>query len=126
MLANRVRKLTEVYLLKEDGTKWLVPNDNVLASHGYHTRNIHEITPDQLHRVPNGFRLTYAPGSVVRFGTSEDIYMVESGGVARHVPDEVVAIHLFGGDWRERWYVVEETLASDYHVGDPLPTPVLE
>lgn len=111
-----------VYYYSSDGSRWVFPNENTYFTWYSDFDTVVEITCDDLADLPIGELVTYQPGTrMVKIQSLPDTYVIEPGGVLRHIQSEAQAADLFGPDWNERIDDVSDAFWLSYTEGEALP-----
>ncbi len=110
-----------VYYLAEDGQRYVFPNEHIYFSWYPDFHDVKTISCDDLATIPLGDRIVYQAGTrLVKIPSDPSVFAVEDNGVLREIPDEAIAIALFGSDWSLRVDDVSEAFWSSFTVGEPL------
>jgi len=104
-----------------DGYRHAFPNASVFLS-WYTGQDFISIIPSaDLAQIPLGQNVTYKPGSrLVKFEFSSRLYVIDRFGVLRLVPNEDVAIQLYGFLWKRRVDIIPDTLFGNYAFGSDI------
>lgn len=112
---------TSVYLLKDDGKRWVFPNEKTYFTWYNDFNSVVEISCEDLAGYMIGGNVTYKPGSrLLKLISAPTVYSVSDGGVLRAVPSEASARSLYGDAWADFVDDLADTFWSSYDVGDPL------
>jgi len=83
--------------------------------------NVRIISDNELAKIPLASNVVYRPGlKMVKITTSPEVYAVASGGVLRHVANELVAKELYGEDWAKKVNDIPDAFFVDYKIGEEI------
>jgi hypothetical protein len=120
-ISNQLVKLDgnpAVYLIEEDGKRYVYPNEDVYFSWYSDFSEVKTITALEMANYPIGSNLTIRPGTkLVKIATDPKVYVVEMDCYLRHIPDEETAKKLYGPDWAKRVVDVPDSFFMNYNVG---------
>lgn len=112
---------SSVYYLAEDGKRYVFPNEHMYFSWYSDFNDVRTISCADLATLPLGDRIVYQAGTkLIKIPSDPSVFVVESDGLLREIPDEDTAEALFGDDWSERVDDVSEAFWSSFTVGEPL------
>lgn len=112
---------TAIYYIGADNKRHPFPNEDVFKSWYCDYSQVKTVTPQDMAMYPIGSNITYRPGiQLVKFPENPKVYVVQPGRVLRHIADEATAKTLFGANWAKQIKDIEETLYTDYVIGDEL------
>lgn len=110
-----------VYLIEDDGNRWVFPNEKTYFTWYDDFNDVIEITCDELASYSIGGNVTYKAGSrLLKLVSVPTVYTVEDDGVLRAIQSEAQAEALFGSDWAQQIDDLPDTFWSSYSVGDPI------
>lgn len=110
-----------VYYLGADGRRHAFPHFSVYFTWYCDYKNVKIISPADLALIPLGKNVTYRPGvRLVKFVTLPTVYVVQTGGVLRAIPDEATAVMLAGSNWAKSVHDINDAFYLDYQIGEPL------
>ena len=113
-----------VYYFAQDGHRYVFPNDKVYFSWYRDFSNVKQIPDEQLFSIPLGrSNITYKPGyKLVKVTTDPKTYVVDRGGILRHVTTEQLARTLYNLNWSDRVDDIPDIFFSNYRIGTPIQT----
>lgn len=112
---------SSVYYLAEDGKRYVFPNEHMYFSWYSDFDDVRTVSCADLAALPLGDRIVYQAGTkLIKMPSDPSVFVVESDGLLREIPDEDTAEALFGDDWSERVDDVSEAFWSSFTVGEPL------
>lgn len=112
---------TAVYYYGVDGLRYVFPNDKTYFTWYTDFSNVKEIGAEQLGTIRIGGNATYRPGTrMVKIQSDPRVFVVERGGVRRHIPSEAVARALYGSTWNQQIDDVPDSFFSHYSEGTAL------
>ena len=104
-----------VYYLGIDGRRHVFPNPSVYFSWYCDYSSVRIISGADLAKIPLGRNVEYRPGlRLVKFPSVATVYLVQTGGVLRPIPDEATAAQLIGSDWNRHVSDISVAFYSDY------------
>lgn len=111
-----------VYYFAPDGRRYVFPNEKTYFTWYKDFSTVKVIPHNRLSTLPLGrSNVTYRPGvKMVKITTDPRTYVVERGGILRHVPTEEVAKTLYGINWKDKIEDVPDAFFSNYKVGSAL------
>ncbi len=109
-----------VYLINADGTRSVFPNETTFNSYGYSIANVVTVNDDQLQKLALGARVRMKAGSLIKLQYDPKVYEVDADGVIHHVPDEAMAIYVYGVNWATKVVDVSDVFWGDYTVGSEI------
>ncbi len=117
----KIKNNSAVYYYAEDGKRYVFPNEKVYFSWYDNFNEVKIISEENMAKLPIGGLVTYRPGSkLVTFPTTNDVYVVDKGGVLRKLKDEKMAEELYGQNWTQLVDDINEAFYSSYKFGSPL------
>lgn len=113
-----------VYYFAPDGHRYVFPNEKVYFSWYRDFSNVRTIPDNQLAVIPLGrSNVTYRPGYKMAKITSDPrTYVVDRGGVLRHVATEQLAETLYGLSWKSKIDDIPDEFFINYRIGTPIQT----
>ncbi len=117
-------QFSTVYYFGPDGKRYVFPNDKTYFTWYKDFSKVKTISDGQLGTIPLGrSNVTYRPGyKMVKITTDPKTYVVDQGGILRHVGSEELAKTLFGLNWNDRIDDVPDPFFINYKVGTPIQT----
>ncbi len=113
-----------VYYLGVDGRRHAFPNPGVFFSWYCDFSHVTIIPASDLAKIPLGRNVEYRPGlRLVKFPSVPTVYLVQTGGILRPIPDEATAAQLFGPKWNKMIFDISEAFYGDYVISTPLISP---
>ena len=113
-----------VYYLGVDGRRHAFVNSSVYFSWYCGFTGIRTISGNDLAKIPLGRNVGYRPGlRLVKFPSVPKVYLVQTGGVLRPIPDEATAAQLIGSDWNIHIADISEAFFTDYVVDGEVVAP---
>lgn len=113
-----------LYWYAADGQRYVFPNEATFRSWFPATGEcpvIRQVSSADLSAIRIGGNVTMRPGlQLVKITTDPKVYAVDRGGVIRWIDTEVVAISLYGGNWRDRIVDIPDSFFVNYSVGSPI------
>jgi len=107
-----------VYFVGRDGKRHAFPNEKVFYTWYTNFGGVTELDSAGLAAIMLGTNVTYRPGvRLVKFPSSNVVYVVARGGVLRAVKSEGAAIGLYGSDWNHKVDDISEAFYANYHFG---------
>lgn len=113
-----------VYYFGPDGRRYVFPNDKAYFTWYRDFSTVKTISDGQLSTIPLGrSNVTYRPGiKMIKITTDPRTYVVDQGGVLRHVTSEQLAITLYGLNWKGLIDDVPDPFFVNYRIGTPIQT----
>lgn len=117
-------QFSTVYYFGPDGKRYVFPNDKTYFTWYTDFSKVKTISDGQLGTIPLGrSNVTYRPGyKMVKITTDPRTYVVDQGGILRHVGSEELAKTLFGLNWNNRIDDIPDPFFINYKVGTPIQT----
>jgi hypothetical protein len=107
-----------VYFVGRDGKRHAFPNEKVFYTWYTNFGGVTELDSAGLAAIMLGTNVTYRPGvRLVKFPSSNVVYVVARGGILRAVKSEGAAIGLYGSDWNHKVDDISEAFYANYHFG---------
>jgi len=113
-----------VYYFGPDGRRYVFPNDKTYFTWYADFSTVKTIADGQLSTIPLGrSNVTYRPGrKMIKITTDPRTYVVDQGGVLRHVATEQLAQTLYGLSWQNQIEDVPDPFFVNYRIGTPIQT----
>ncbi len=106
---------------KTDGQRHVFTNERSYFTWYGSWDNVTVVSEDFMSSVMIGKNVVYRPGAkLVKFDSSNRVYVVTKGGVLREVPSEAMAGSLYGSDWNTKIDVISDAFFGNYTFGEPL------
>ncbi len=110
-----------VYYFASNGKRFVFPNEKTYFTWYRNFDGVRTISDGQLAAVPLGGNVTYRPGyKMVKVTTDPRVYVVDQGGVLRHVATEQLAITLYPVNWNDQIDDVPDAFFTNYRIGTPI------
>ena len=118
----KCESLPAVYLFGPDGKRYVFPNEKTYFTWYEDFEGVKTISDKRCSTLPLGrSNVTYRPGSMmIKITTDPRTYVVERGGILRHIPTQEIAETYYGLNWKDRIHDVPDAFFSNYKVGDPI------
>lgn len=113
-----------VYYFAQDGRRYVFPNEKTYFTWYRDFSTVITIPDEHLSSIPLGrTNVTYRPGvKMVKITTDHKVYVVDRGGILRHVTTEQLARTLYNLNWNDRIDDVSDSYFTNYRVGTPIQT----
>lgn len=113
-----------VYYYGNDGTRYVFPNSKTYFTWFTDFSKVKQIPDGLLGTIPLARQnITYRPGKkMVKITTDPKVYVVDQGGVLRHVGSEQLAETLYGIAWKNQIDDIPDPFFINYKVGTPIQT----
>ncbi|MBI5654137.1 cupredoxin domain-containing protein [Candidatus Uhrbacteria bacterium] len=113
-----------VYYLATDGHRYVFPNSKTYFTWFTDFSGVKQIPDGMLSTMPLARNnVTYRPGvKMVKVTTDPKTYVVDQGGILRHVASEQLAETLYGLAWQSRIDDIPDAYFANYRVGTPIQT----
>lgn len=111
-----------LYYLGSDGHRYVFPNEKTFFTWYADFSQVKWISDLQLANLPLGAsNVTYRPGKkLIKITTDSRVYVVDRGGILRHVLTEELAETLYGTNWRSEVEDVPDVMFANYTEGPPI------
>ncbi len=110
-----------VYYFAEDGKRYVFPNEKTYFTWYENFDTVIQIPDDMLSTMPLGKNVTYRPGNkMVKITTDPRVYVVDRGGMLRHVDSEEIAETLYNINWANQIDDVPDSFFTNYKVGNKI------
>ncbi|HVM90550.1 MAG TPA: plastocyanin/azurin family copper-binding protein [Verrucomicrobiae bacterium] len=112
-----------VYYFAPNGKRYVFPNSKTYFTWYKDFSGVKTISDGQLSTIPLGGNVTYRPGyKMVKITTDPRVYVVDQGGVLRHVGSESLAQTLYGLSWKNQIDDIPDAFFINYRVGTDIQT----
>lgn len=92
-----------IFYIADNGLRYNFPNAGVYQSwFGNDFSKVKTITAQRFNTIPMGGYVMYRPGSLVKFNTSRDVYVVVKNNELRRLANPQVAGQIFGANWNRK------------------------
>jgi hypothetical protein len=107
-----------VYYCGDDGKRYVFPTSSTYFTWYQDFSGVVTLSDADLARIPIGGNVTYRPGTrLIKIVSSPQVYAVSRGGQLRQIPNEQIAILLFGTNWSKLVDDLPEGFFTDYKIG---------
>jgi plastocyanin len=114
---------SSVYYYAPNGKRYVFPNEKTYFTWYTDFSKVKTISNAQLGVIPIGGNVTYRPGfKMVKITTDPRTYVVDQGGILRHVGSEQLANTLYGLSWKSKIDDLPDPFFINYKVGTPIQT----
>lgn len=114
---------TSVYYYGPNGKRYVFPNEKTYFTWYPDFSAVKTLSDAQLGVIPLGGNVTYRPGvKMVKITTDPRTYVVDRGGILRHVQSEQLAETLYGLAWKGNVHDIPDGFFTNYRVGTPIQT----
>lgn len=112
-----------VYYFGANGKRFVFPNEKTYFTWYTNFDNVRTITDGQLASIPLGGNVTYRPGyKMVKVTTDPRVYVVDQGGILRHVATEQLAQTLYPVNWNDKIDDLPDAFFTNYRMGTAIQT----
>jgi len=112
-----------VYYFAENGKRYVFPNEKTYFSWYKNFDTVVTISDQMLSTIPIGGNVTYRPGvKMLKITTDPRTYVVDRGGILRHVGSEQLAQTLYNINWKGNVEDLPDAFFINYRIGDPIAT----
>lgn len=112
-----------VYYFAPNGKRYVFPNDKTYFTWYANFSTVKTIPAATLSTIPLGGNVTYRPGrKMVKITTNSHVYVVDQGGVLRHVATEQLAQSLYSISWKNQIDDVPDSYFTNYRLGTDIQT----
>lgn len=112
-----------VYYFASNGKRYVFPNSKTYFSWYANFNGVKTISDGQLSTIPLGGNVTYRPGrKMLKVTTDPRTYVVDQGGILRHVQTEQLAESLYGIAWKSNVEDLPDPFFINYRIGTPIQT----
>lgn len=114
---------SSVYYYASNGKRYVFPNEKTYFTWYTDFSNIKTLSGPQLGVIPIGGNVTYRPGvKMLKVTTDPRTYVVDQGGILRHVGSESLANTLYGLNWQKKIEDLPDSFFTNYRVGTDIQT----
>lgn len=107
-----------VYYFAADGKRYVFPNDKTYFTWYTDFSGVKTIPARSLSAIPLGGNVTYRPGrKMVKITTDPRVYVVDQGGVLRHIETEQLAQSLYSISWKGQVEDIPDAFFTNYRLG---------
>ncbi len=107
-----------VYYFAQDGKRYVFPNEKTYFTWYANFSGIKIVSPRVLAAVPIGGNVTYRPGrKMLKITTDPRVYVVDQGGILRHVTTASIAESLYSISWKNQIDDLPDQLFTNYRLG---------
>lgn len=112
-----------VYYFGANGRRFVFPNEKTYFTWYNDFLRVVQIPDGQLATIPLGGNVTYRPGrKMIKITTDPKVYVVDQGGVLRHVATEQLAQTLYGLSWKNQIDDIPDAFFVNYRTGTGIQT----
>ena len=112
-----------VYYFAANGRRYVFPNERTYFTWYTNFSGVKQIPDRHLSTIPLGGNVTYRPGrKMVKITTDPRVYVVEQGGILRHVQTEQLAQTMYGISWKSLIDDVPDAFFTNYRMGTGIQT----
>lgn len=112
-----------VYYFASNGKRFVFPNEKTYFTWYTDFSGVKTITDGQLATIPLGGNVTYRPGrKMIKITTDPSVYVVDQGGMLRHIMSEQLANTLYSLNWKNQIDDVPDAFFVNYKIGTPIQT----
>lgn len=112
-----------VYYFATNGKRFVFPNSKTYFTWYKDFSTVKTIPDGTLSTIPLGGNVTYRPGvKMVKITTDPSVYVVDQGGVLRHVASEQLAETLYTFAWKSKIDDVPDAFFVNYRIGTAIQT----
>ena len=106
---------SSVYYYDFDGKRDVFPDEQTYFSWYKDFFDIHTISSEDLSTIPLGSNITIRPGTkLVKIKTDPKVYAVDMNCFLVHIPDEEIAVSLYGNNWAKKVVDVLDSFFMNY------------
>lgn len=117
------KSFSSVYYYAPNGRRYVFPNEKTYFTWYKDFTTVKTISDAQLGVIPLGGNVTYKPGSrMLKVTTDPRTYVVDQGGILRHVGSEQLANTLYGLNWQDAIHDLPDPFFINYKIGTPIQT----
>lgn len=114
---------SSVYYYASNGKRYVFPNEKTYFTWYADFSGVKTISDAHLGTIPIGGNVTYRPGvKMLKITTDPRTYVVDQGGVLRHVGSESLANTLYGLNWKNVIEDLPDPFFINYRVGTAIQT----
>jgi len=112
-----------VYYFAEDGKRYVFPNEKTYFTWFENFDDVISVDDKTLGTIPIGGNVTYRPGKkMVKITTDPKVYVVDKGGVLRHVDSEQLAETFYNINWNQQIDDIPDAFFINYKMGSAIET----
>jgi plastocyanin len=112
-----------VYYYASNGKRFVFPNEKTYFTWFKDFSGVKTISDAQLGVLPLGGNVTYRPGvKMLKITTDPRTYVVDQGGILRHVGSESLANTLYGLNWQDKIEDLPDPFFTNYKLGTAIQT----
>lgn len=112
-----------VYYFASNGKRYVFPNSKTYFTWYTDFSGVKQIPDGALSTVPLGGNVTYRPGrKMLKVTTDPRTYVVDQGGILRHVTSQSLAETLYGIAWKNQIEDLPDGFFVNYRLGTPIQT----
>lgn len=112
-----------VYYFASNGKRYVFPNAKTYFTWYTNFDGVKTISDGALSTVPLGGNVTYRPGrKMLKITTDPRTYVVDQGGILRHVATEQLAETLYGLAWKSNVEDLPDPFFINYKLGTAIQT----
>jgi len=117
------KSFSSVYYYAPNGKRYVFPNEKTYFTWYTDFSKVKTISDAQLGVIPIGGNVTYRPGfKMVKVTTDPRTYVIDQGGILRHVTSEQLANTLYGLSWKSKIDDLPDPFFINYKVGTAIQT----
>lgn len=114
---------SSVYYYAPNGKRYVFPNEKTYFTWFTDFSKVKTLSDAQLGVIPLGGNVTYRPGvKMLKVTTDPRTYVVDQGGILRHVGSEQLANTLYGLNWQKKIEDLPDAFFVNYKIGTPIQT----
>lgn len=107
-----------VYYFASNGKRYVFPNEKTYFTWYTDFSKVRTIPARSLSAVPIGGNVTYRPGrKMVKITTDPRVYVIDQGGVLRHVTTVQLAESLYALSWKNQIDDLPDAFFTNYRLG---------
>ena len=112
-----------VYFVSSDGKKHTFPSETIFRTWFTDFSSLQTVSAETLAAIPLGRNITFRPGVfMVKFTTSNKVYVIDRDQVLRWVQTEEIATALYGMFWNTLVRDIPDVFYKNYVIGTPIET----
>ena len=114
----KISSNTAVYYFAPNGKRYVFPNEKTYFTWYSDFSGVKTVSERALAAVPIGGNATYSPGrKMVKITTDPKVYVVDQGGILRHVTTASIAESLYSISWKNQIDDLPDAFFTNYRVG---------
>ena len=112
----------DLYYYAADNKRYIFPAIEVYRSWygNFITDNLRVESLETLYQTPLGGNVTFRPGTLMQTPTDPHIYLVINNGQIRPFANEKILEEIYGLNWKQSVYNLENYYFTQYKVGQPI------